>query len=62
VSAAAFALTRASQQNPTFKMAQDLTNFLQWQANRRTELEEQKRFRDDALGYLHLLIFVAMRK
>lgn len=36
--------------------------FLAWQATRRTDGEEQKRFREDAQGYPHLLVFATMRK
>jgi len=48
--------------NHTIKSPQDLQKFLQWQAHQRVEPNEQKRFREDALGYLHLLVFAVMQK
>jgi hypothetical protein len=56
------ALAMASQQNTAIKTPHDLMTFLQWQESCHTELEEQKRFREDALGYPHLLVFAAMQK
>lgn len=41
---------------------QKLHEFLAWQAGRRADGEEQKRFREDAQGYPQLLVFGTMRK
>lgn len=39
-----------------------VNDFLAWQATRRNDAEEQKRFREDAQGYTDLLVFAMMRK
>jgi hypothetical protein len=45
----------------TFTVAK-VHEFLAWQAGRRTDGEDQKRFREDAHGYPTLLVFATMRK
>ncbi|KAL3788682.1 hypothetical protein HJC23_001881 [Cyclotella cryptica] len=56
------ALIKVCTTNPPVRTPEETVTFLQWQASRRGEAEEQKRFRDDAAGYPHLLVFAAMRK
>jgi hypothetical protein len=56
------ALIRICTTEPPIRTAEELAVFLQWQSNRRKEVEEQKRFREDAAGYSQLLVFAAMRK
>jgi hypothetical protein len=56
------ALIQVCEKHPLVKTTEDIKTFLAWQASRRGETEEQKRFRDDAAGYSTLLVFAAMRK
>ena len=56
------ALVKMCTVNPPVRTTDEIATFLQWQAGRRGEVEEQKRFRDDAAGYSQLLVFAAMRK
>jgi hypothetical protein len=44
------------------KTPDDLVAFLEWQSSRRGEGEEQRKFREDALAFPHLLVFAVMRK
>ena len=60
--ATASALVATSHQDEAIKTAADLIAFLEWQSSRRGEAEEQKRFREDALAFPRLLVFVTMRK
>jgi hypothetical protein len=55
-------LIRACQDGGGIKSKADIVAFLGWQASRRRDGEEQKRFREDALAFPHLLVFGAMRK
>jgi hypothetical protein len=43
-------------------MEEELTMFLIWQASRRQDREDQKKFREDVLLYPRLLVFACMRK
>lgn len=56
------ALVATSQQDTAIKTVADLIAFLEWQSSRRGEVEEQKRFREDALAFPRLLVFATMRK
>jgi hypothetical protein len=55
-------LIRTRQLDDTIKTSIDLIAFLEWQAMRRGDVEEQKKFREDALAFPRLLVFACMRK
>lgn len=61
-SAVASALIATCHNDGTIKTTADLIAFLDWQSSRRGEVEEQKRFREDALAFPSLLVFATMRK
>ena len=55
-------LVRVCQQGEWLKTPADLIAFLDWQSSRHGDGEEQRKFRNDALAFPHLLVFAVMRK
>lgn len=56
------ALVRVCQRGRGLKTQDDLIAFLEWQSSRRGDGEEQRKFREHALAFPHLLVFATMRK
>jgi hypothetical protein len=56
------ALISSCRDDNTIRTGADLIAFLEWQASRRGDGEEQKKFREDALAFPRLLVFACMRK
>lgn len=56
------ALVRTCLRNGGKLTTKDLEAFLAWQLSRRSDAEEQKKFRDDALAFPQLLVFATMQK
>lgn len=55
------ALTTASTGDQSIKTAEDLYEFLDWQAARKGNPSEQAKFKDDAFNFPGLLVFAVMR-
>jgi hypothetical protein len=55
------ALTEACENSSPIRTPEDLYKFLEWQLNRKESLQEQAKFKDDAMGYPGLLVFAIMR-